>query len=148
MRPRCGWRLSHGGAGERSGRSGPPQVVPDSAKRCCSWNPTPRLTLLGAAAGDEGERGLGDERGVRAEEAEERREHAGTGERERRSSKRASKRAGTGERERRSSKRASKNGWRVMRRRRRRGRAVAGRDGAGSAHDGTRGWRPGADRER
>ena len=68
----------------------------------------PRLTPLGAAAGDEGERRHGDERGVRAE-AEERRERAG--ERERRSSER-------------------------------------GRGGAGSAHDGTRGWRPGADGER
>ena len=131
MRPRCGGRLSHGGAGERSWRSGPPQVVPDSAQRCCSWNPTPRLTLLGAATGDEGERRLGDERGVRAEEVEERRE-----------------RAGTGERERRSSKRASENGCRVTRPRRRRGRAVVGRGGAGSAQDGTRGWRPGADGER
>ena len=67
----------------------------------------PRLTPLGAAAGDEGERRHGDERGVRAEEAEERRERAG----ERHSSER-------------------------------------GRGGAGSAHDGTRGWRPGADGER
>ena len=47
-----------------------------------------REPFLSERADDVGERGRGDERGVRAEEAEERRERAGAGERERRGAER------------------------------------------------------------